>query len=358
MRRVTLISYTLVPGVEIDPGEARPQRQSDGAVGFDLKAFRILDPESREELDEMFPVTLKPGELKLFGTGIIIAIPEGYDGQIRPRSGLARRQIYLANSIGTIDPDYRGDVSLLMLNNGKKPFTINKGDRVAQFILTRVELPEFRYVPDFSSLPMTRRGSGGFGSTGITGEGLGTGVYDLGVAKLDRYFMRIVLETAKLSTCVRGCKLDAEGHAIHDLVSGDFVGQERRFGCVFAVGTQILASGFNHEYPGAEPCSKAGCLRTQLHIASGHELEKCRAVHAEQDAVNAAANKGINLEGSTMYVNAEPCLWCARTVASLEIEALVILEGGYSSDEGLDIVRRAGIQVRTVKLDDLQLSSV
>lgn len=358
MPSVSLIMYTLVPGVDIDPQEAAPRRQSDGAVGFDLKAFRILDPETREELNEGFPTTLAPGEVKLFGTGIIIAIPDGYDGQIRPRSGLARKQIYLANSIGTIDPDYRGDVSLLMLNNGKEPFVIEKGARIAQFLLTKVELPEFHYVPDLSSLPLTRRGSGGFGSTGITGEGLGTEIYDSAVAKLDRYFMRVVLETAKRSTCVRGSTLDGDGRAVRDETTGEFVGQSRRFGCVFAVGDQTIASGFNHEYPGAESCAEVGCLRTQQGIESGHELERCRAVHAEQDAINKAAYRGISLSGSTMYVNAEPCLWCARMVASLGIEALVILEGGYSSVEGLDIVRHAGIQVRTVKLDDLPLSSV
>lgn len=350
--------YTLVSGVDIDPEEARPRRQSDGAVGFDLKAYRILDVETREELEEDFPVTINPGEVKLFGTGIIIAIPESHDGQIRPRSGLARRQIYLANSIGTIDPDYRGDVSLLMLNGSNEPYVINKGDRIAQFLLTKVELPEFQYVSDLSMLPETRRGTGGFGSTGVTGEGLGTGVYDLGVAKLDRYFMRIVLETAKLSTCIRGCELDEDGKAVRDPETGEFVGQTRRFGCVFAVGTQVVASGFNHEYPGSESCSEVGCMRTKLGIESGHELEKCRAIHAEPDAIIAAANRGISLEGSTMYVNAEPCLWCARDIASLGIEALVVLDGGYSSDEGLNTVRQAGIQIRHVKMDDLRLASI
>jgi dUTP pyrophosphatase len=347
--------FTKVSGVTMSPDQLKPRRQSDGAIGYDLRILRVLDKnkKDRSPSGETFPVTLEPGEVKLFGTGIVTAIPEGHDGQVRPRSGLSAKEITLANGIGTIDPDYRGEVGLLFRNDGKKPYIFNEGDRVAQLVITKVELPEFQYVDDLSRLPMTRRGADGFGSTGTAGDGPGTTVSDSVINKRDRYFMKIVLETANRSDCVRGCYTDNDGRALRDL-DGDLIGQERKLGCVFAIDDQVIASGYNCNFPGADLCAEHGCLRMKLGISSGQELEKCHAVHAEQLAVIHAANRGIQLAGSTMYVNAEPCLWCARIVAALDIEALVILDGGYSSDEGLEIVRRSRTQIRRMTLNDLR----
>jgi dUTP pyrophosphatase len=106
---------------------------------------------------------LAPGERALVPTGLHVAVPAGYEGQVRPRSGLALRHgILLPNSPGTIDSDYRGEVQVILWNAGPEPFAIERGDRIAQLVVapvTRVELEE-------SALDETPRGAGGFGSTG------------------------------------------------------------------------------------------------------------------------------------------------------------------------------------------------
>lgn len=107
---------------------------------------------------------IKPGEQALIPTGIKLAIPEGYEGQIRPRSGLALNQkITIPNSPGTIDSDYRGEVRVLLRNDGDEPFTLIFGDRIAQLVFVPVVRAKFE---DVKSLDETARGSGGFGSTG------------------------------------------------------------------------------------------------------------------------------------------------------------------------------------------------
>ena len=108
---------------------------------------------------------IKPGEQALIPTGIKIAIPEGYEAQIRPRSGLALNQkITIPNSPGTIDADYRGEIMVLLKNNGEDPFTLRFGDRIAQMVFVPVVQANFIEV---KQLDETKRGSGGFGSTGI-----------------------------------------------------------------------------------------------------------------------------------------------------------------------------------------------
>ena len=204
-------------------------------------------------------------------------------------------------------------------------------------------------------LRATRRGLGGFGSTGISGEGLGTSGYEAQVMAIDQYFMRGVLEIAKLSDCVRGCPKDEEGKYMYDEY-GHLVGQKRRFGCIIARGLSVVASGFNCQYPGADKCAEVGCLRDTESIPSGQQMERCRAIHAEQSAIISAAREG-GIQGTTMYVNAEPCLYCARMIAGLKsvgLESLVILAGEYPN-HGLDIVRNAGIEVRTVSLPEAPL---
>ena len=132
-----------------------PTYATDGASGMDLRAF----------IDE--PVILQPMERRLIPTGLFVQIPEGYEGQVRARSGLAiKHGIGLINSIGTIDSDYRGELKIPMINFGNESFTINNGDRVAQLVIAAYERVEPIIV---SVLDETDRGEGGFGHTGVKG---------------------------------------------------------------------------------------------------------------------------------------------------------------------------------------------
>lgn len=109
-------------------------------------------------------LTLKPCEIKLIPTGLQIELPNGYEAQIRPRSGLALKYgIGILNSPGTIDADYRGEIGIILINLGKKPFVINRGDRIAQMIINKVTHAEFVLKPN---LTKTKRNNGGFGHTG------------------------------------------------------------------------------------------------------------------------------------------------------------------------------------------------
>lgn len=110
-------------------------------------------------------IALKPGEHKLIPTGISIAIPEGYEAQVRPRSGLAyKKGISVVNSPGTIDADYRGEVGVILINHGQEDFVIKRAERIAQMVITPYLKAEIEYAAE---LPDTERGSGGFGSTGV-----------------------------------------------------------------------------------------------------------------------------------------------------------------------------------------------
>ncbi len=130
-----------------------PERASEHAAGFDLRAA----------VDQ--PLVLAPGERALVPTGISVAIPPGYEGQIRPRSGLAvRHGISLVNAPGTIDADYRGEVQVIAINLGSEPFTIARGDRIAQLVIAPVLAVVLEAVEELGE---TARGSGGFGSTGV-----------------------------------------------------------------------------------------------------------------------------------------------------------------------------------------------
>jgi dUTP pyrophosphatase len=130
-----------------------PRYMTEGSSGMDL--FASLEEE----------VTLMPGERRLVPTGISVAIPEGFEGQVRPRSGLAiQKGIGLVNGPGTIDSDYRGEVGILLINFGKEPFTIRNGERIAQMVISPVIRPVLLETDD---LPSTRRQEGGFGHTGV-----------------------------------------------------------------------------------------------------------------------------------------------------------------------------------------------
>lgn len=138
------------PGCEDLP---LPEYATPGAAGMDLRAAVEQD------------VTLQPGERRLVPTGIRIALPEGYEAQVRPRSGLAvRHGIGMVNAPGTIDSDYRGGVQVLLINLGQEPFVIRRGDRIAQMVVAPVTRVAWAPV---SELPDSARGEGGFGHTGV-----------------------------------------------------------------------------------------------------------------------------------------------------------------------------------------------
>jgi dUTP pyrophosphatase len=116
----------------------------------------------KANIDE--PITLAPLERALVATGLYIALPEGTEAQIRPRSGLAAKHgITVLNTPGTIDADYRGEIKVILVNLSNEPFTINPGERIAQMVVARYEKVEWEEV---ESLDQTERGAGGFGSTG------------------------------------------------------------------------------------------------------------------------------------------------------------------------------------------------
>ena len=135
-------------------GLALPDYQSAHAAGLDLLAA----------VPEGSPLILAPGQRALVPTALTIALPAGYEAQVRPRSGLASRHgVTVLNAPGTIDADYRGEIGVLLINHGDAPFPIRRGERIAQMVLAAVVRGEL--VPAVS-LSTTGRGSGGFGSTG------------------------------------------------------------------------------------------------------------------------------------------------------------------------------------------------
>ena len=129
-----------------------PEYKTDGSSGMDLMA----------NIEK--PIILHPGEKKIISTGITVAIPNEYEIQIRPRSGLAAKNgISVLNTPGTIDADYRGEIKVILINLGKQFFKINNNDRIAQMVLCPIVKAEIEEVKE---LPKTIRGTGGFGSTG------------------------------------------------------------------------------------------------------------------------------------------------------------------------------------------------
>ena len=129
-----------------------PSRQTAGSAGFDLAS---AEPD----------FVIAPGERRLVATGLVLEIPPGMEGQVRPRSGLALRHgLTLPNAPGTIDSDYRGELKVILQNGGQAPVTIARGDRIAQLVFARYEVPE---LEDATELEESSRSTGGFGSTGV-----------------------------------------------------------------------------------------------------------------------------------------------------------------------------------------------
>ena len=137
------------------------------AQGIPLPAYETADAagmDLRAAVPEDEPLTLRPGARFAVPTGLMMAIPRGYEGQVRPRSGLAFKSgITCLNSPGTIDADYRGEVKVILINHGAEDFVIRRADRIAQLLFTPVEQAVWEEV---ESLDDTARGAGGFGSTG------------------------------------------------------------------------------------------------------------------------------------------------------------------------------------------------
>jgi len=138
-----------------------PRYQSDGAAGLDLVAAVPADA----------PLLLEPGAREAIPTGLAMELPPGYEAQVRPRSGLAMKHgVTVLNSPGTIDSDYRGEVRVLLVNLGSEPFVVRRGERIAQLVVQPVLRAELKLVAETSA---TRRGAGGFGSTGVASAGPG-----------------------------------------------------------------------------------------------------------------------------------------------------------------------------------------
>lgn len=134
------------------PEAEPPQQMTAGAAGFDLRAC----------LDE--PLVLSPGARALVPTGLAIAVPAGYEAQVRPRSGLALKEgVTVVNAPGTVDADYRGPLGVILINHSDRPFTIRHGERIAQLVVAPVLQVQFHEV---GQLTATLRGEGGFGHTG------------------------------------------------------------------------------------------------------------------------------------------------------------------------------------------------
>jgi dUTP pyrophosphatase len=143
-----LVRFTRLPS---NPDLPLPERATPHAAGYDIR--------SAEE-----SVRLEPGAIRLVGTGLVMELPEGLECQVRPRSGLALRHgLTLPNSPGTIDPDYRGELRVIVQNLGGEAVTLERGERIAQLVFNRFESPE---VVEAGGLSSTERGAGGFGSTG------------------------------------------------------------------------------------------------------------------------------------------------------------------------------------------------
>jgi dUTP pyrophosphatase len=144
---------TLTINVVNKSGNALPEYATAGAAGMDIRA----------DIEQV--IILQPLERTMVPTGIFIEVPEGYEAQIRPRSGLAVKQgITCLNTPGTIDSDYRGEIKVILINLSNTPQQINNGDRIAQMVFAKVERARFFTV---TQLEVTTRGTGGFGHTGV-----------------------------------------------------------------------------------------------------------------------------------------------------------------------------------------------
>jgi len=145
---------TIDAGIFLGGEGQLPEYKTAQSAGADLRASCDLD--------------IEPGEAALVGTGVFLEIPDGYEAQVRSRSGLAlKNSVFVLNSPGTIDSDYRGEVGVILFNAGRETFKVSKGDRIAQLVVAPVVRANFVSRSSLKELSVTDRGSGGFGSTGV-----------------------------------------------------------------------------------------------------------------------------------------------------------------------------------------------
>ena len=162
-------THVFINAKRLHPNAVLPAYQTDGAAGMDLYAHNNAG-HGRDPTE--IPFTLFPNERTSFGTGIALAIPPGYEGQIRPRSGLAAKHgVTVLNSPGTIDSDYRGEIKVLLINLDSEPVVIKRGDRIAQLVIAPVARAALVDIGD-RELSETVRSVGGFGRTGGGGGAL------------------------------------------------------------------------------------------------------------------------------------------------------------------------------------------
>ena len=146
------MSEVAVRIMRVRPDAQLPRYMSDGAAGMDLAASLDSD------------VTIPPGARALVGSGVAIALPRGFEAQVRPRSGLAYKHgVTVLNAPGTVDEDYRGEIKVLLVNHGAEPFVVRSGERIAQLVIAAVARVQ---LDEVSTLDETARGAGGYGHTG------------------------------------------------------------------------------------------------------------------------------------------------------------------------------------------------
>lgn len=149
----------LVNFKKLDEEAFLPEYKTEGSAGLDLRV--LLKNELKNEKEEV----LKAGEIKLFKTGLAMALPKGYEAQIRSRSGLSLKNgIIILNAPGTVDSDYRGEIGLIVMNCGKEDFVVENGMRLAQMVISKYEKIEINLV---ENIDITERNADGFGSTGV-----------------------------------------------------------------------------------------------------------------------------------------------------------------------------------------------
>jgi dUTP pyrophosphatase len=331
----------LIKYVKLYPDAMEPIRLTEGAAGFDLPAYHVLDIETGRPTGAL-PATVGPGGKLFIGTGLSIAVPLLVVCEIDPRSGWAiKRDLTVANATGTVDSDYRGEVGVCLRNLGERPRTIEQGDRIAQAKFKPVIIPQFVQVDE---LPPTPRGSGGFGSTGY-GAVTGGQEWQERQRSEDRYYMDVAESVAGRSNCLRGVVRGPDGTYPKD-ADGRYMGAQRRFGCVIVRDDRILAHGFNHR--DEILCTEGqGCGREREGIESGTSPEQgCR--HAEGMALESCMRDGTATKGATAYVTAEPCLMCAKQLFGAQVEAVVVPEGIYPRN-GLKYLLAKSVEVRYVR---------
>ena len=287
--------FTTLKVRKVRPDAKIPIRASDGAIGYDVYASIVFHSYDKKQTAEL-PIVINPGEKALIGIGVAMAIPWPFQAEVRPRSGIATKfKVQLLNSPGTIDPDFRGEAGCLLHNVGDTPFTVEKDMRIAQLIFTRVEIPE---IVEVDELLDTKRSAGGFGHTGLIGEGLGTEQYDNEIEAIDRTYLEIAQAIGKRTPAQQGC--------------------------VIVQDDTIISQGY--------------CLVNQ---------EDEVLISAEMDAVFRSAKLGHSTKNATMYL-ATKLVMDVDSIIKAGITTVVVFSF-VNTGEWCDQLQSNNVQVRFVK---------